>query len=147
MDIGCGKGRVICCAAQYRLKEVIGIDYDKRHCDDAERNIKSLKQKKTYIRVFNVLAEQYDYTVGTIFYLFHPFSEDVLKQVMYKIKDSLLSNKRRIRIVYVNPKYENLLENIEGIEKLDAWEPNFSNRYQYWVNFYSVDQPSLSVHS
>ncbi len=30
IDLGCGKGRVLCCAAQFKLGKVIGVELDKK---------------------------------------------------------------------------------------------------------------------
>src|ERR1700712_4104808 len=45
IDIGCGKGRALCVAAQYRCKKVTGIDFSKEFCAAATKNLNAAKQK------------------------------------------------------------------------------------------------------
>jgi tRNA G46 methylase TrmB len=37
IDIGCGKGRVVCCAARFPLREVIGIEHSRSDARESKR--------------------------------------------------------------------------------------------------------------
>jgi SAM-dependent methyltransferase len=66
VDIGCGKGRVLCCAARHRCNEVIGIEYDEKFCAEARANSLQLRRRKAPISVHHGNAEQFDYSRATV---------------------------------------------------------------------------------
>ena len=102
MDIGCGKGRIICfAAAQRRMKRVIGVELYKDLYEAAVDNINRLKVKKTKINIFHVDAVNFtDIDDVTIFIFFNPFGEKTLTKVIKNIENSLKVNPRAIHIAY-----------------------------------------------
>src|SRR4051812_7407460 len=42
VDIGCGKGRVVCCAARRALTKVIGIEVNETLVEQARENVRNL---------------------------------------------------------------------------------------------------------
>jgi SAM-dependent methyltransferase len=44
IDIGCGKGRVLCVAAHFGFKNITGIDFSKELCDQAKINLEKTKK-------------------------------------------------------------------------------------------------------
>ena len=72
VDIGCGKGRVICSVARCDVAEVIGVEYLPDLCEAARRNVRRLRRKRAPISVVNARAESFDFTRGSVFYLFNP---------------------------------------------------------------------------
>lgn len=121
VDFGCGKGRVLCCASRFRIREVIGIEIDKGLCAAAQRNAEKARGKKSSIRIINAAAQEFDYRLGTVYYLFNPFGAATLNRVLTRMKKSLQLKRRKITIVYVNPLAEFLLNESNWLEMSDRW--------------------------
>jgi hypothetical protein len=54
-------------------------------------------------------AEAY-YTDGTLYILFNPFGEEILRVVLQRIRQTLTDKPRKIRIGYLNPVHESVLK-------------------------------------
>ena len=117
IDLGCGKGRVVCCFARRKLKECIGIDIDPKLCSLAKINSTRLNGAKTPMRFICGDVAYADLSFGTIYYMFHPFGPSTLKEELRKIEASLRSNYRKIKIVYHNAIHEEILIKTSWIEK------------------------------
>src|SRR5213594_3991488 len=57
VDIGCGKGRVVCCASRFDCKEIVGVDIDKGLCEIAQANAKAVIGRQTPVRIVNLAAQ------------------------------------------------------------------------------------------
>lgn len=121
VDLGSGKGRVLCCASRFKVQEIIGVEINKALCDIAERNARKLRGKKSRIKIINVSAEDFDYRRGTVYYLFNPFDASTLNSVLTKMEQSVRLHPRTIRVVYVNPVNEFLLTKSSWLEMYDRW--------------------------
>jgi precorrin-6B methylase 2 len=121
IDLGCGKGRVACCAAFYPVREVIGIDDVPELCAAAERNLRNLRGRRAKALILRGKAEEFDYSQGTIIYMFHPFGPQTLSAVLSRLAEGLLKNRRDVRLVYVNPVHESVLRETEWLERYDHW--------------------------
>ena len=130
LDIGCGKGRAMCVAAAFGYKHVEGIDFAKQLIDAAEQNLQQIKKRYPHTRYNLAWADvqelHIDEQVNTIF-LFNPFDELLVKQVIVKINRSLEKHPRRLLVLYCTPSHEHLFFD-EGfdvlfrIKKFDYWE-------------------------
>lgn len=110
VDLGCGKGRVVFFVATHRLKKVIGVELDKGLFDIAQNNLKKLKINSTPISLINTDAANFVVKEETIFYMFNPFGHKTLEMILQNIKESLVYNPRKIRIVYYGPAQRLLLD-------------------------------------
>ena len=112
LDYGCGKGRVgFFLSYQTRCKS-IGIECDERLYQSALRNHEGAVSRN---RVRLLLARAEDYLppeeVDTCFF-FHPFSVNILEQVIGQIERSLEMHPRQMRLMFYYPpkEYFSLLE-------------------------------------
>lgn len=121
IDLGCGKGRVTCCACRYPVREVIGIDDVPELCAMAERNLRVLHGKRAPVTILRTKAEEFEYKTGTVIYMFHPFGPKTLSAVLSRLQRGLQLNPREVRIVYVNPVHEKVLAATEWLEMYDRW--------------------------
>lgn len=122
IDVGCGKGRVVCCAAQFKVLEVIGVEIDKSLSDIAQRNALRIRRHKSPIRIINSSSVDFDYRDGSAYYLYHPFGASTLSKTLQQIKKALELYPRKIRIVYVCPVHESVLDHTDWLECYDSWE-------------------------
>ena len=90
LDIGSGKGGVICYAYELGVKSSTGLEYEKKLHLLAQKNIRRLNyQDKVFSH--NIDARLFkNYGDFNIFFMFNPFDDDVYAEVMRNI---LLQNK------------------------------------------------------
>jgi SAM-dependent methyltransferase len=111
LDVGCGRGRVLALAAAYGFKNIIGIDFSQKLCNEAAVVCTAIQD--TYpdrsVTITCADARQYDIpdTVGVIF-LFNPFDASVMSGFIQKVTESLLRKKRSLTILYANPQCKDL---------------------------------------
>lgn len=118
LDYGCGKGRVDFFLSYQTKAKTIGIEYDERIYQSAVENQKmAVSRAKTEF----VLARAEEYEVPAEvnrYYFFNPFSVDILREVMAKIKGSHEKEPREafLFFYYPSPEYLSYLAEVEGLE-------------------------------
>lgn len=104
-DIGCGKGRAVFVAEHCGYKRLTGLELDPQLLEEARINQKSymLKRKDSVISFVHANALEYPYEgVPMLYFLFNPFNEAVLEDVLERI---CLSTDSETWFVYMNPQY------------------------------------------
>lgn len=106
IDYGCGKGRVSFYMAYQTGCKCIGIEYDERLYEKAVQNTSH------FPKPYNVSFEcinAVDYVVGekaNRFYFFNPFSAEVLKSVLQRLKESYYEAPREMLLFFYYPSDE-----------------------------------------
>jgi SAM-dependent methyltransferase len=114
VDFGCGKGRVLLAAAQFRFKRVEGVEFAEELCEIARKNIAAFDSRgglATEIRV--VQADAGKYVVpddADYFYFFNPFGEPVMRGTLANIVQSLKRRPRPATLIYCNPMWKRSVE-------------------------------------
>jgi 16S rRNA G966 N2-methylase RsmD len=111
IDIGCGKGRVLCVAAQQGFSKVTGIDFSKELCEAAKKNLERTSEKIPSLeyKVINNDAFYFDIPDDAdCIFLFNPFDEIIMSGVVNNIEKSLQENPRPITIIYLNSLHKEL---------------------------------------
>jgi SAM-dependent methyltransferase len=106
LDIGCGMGRVMVVAAHFGAKKITGIDVAKNLLQEAKKNIAILERLKPQLEINCQLQNAYYFDIPDdvdVIFLFNPFDEVVMDAVAENILESLERNKRKIKIIYLNP--------------------------------------------
>lgn len=99
VDVGCGKGRVLCLAARHSIRQAIGVEYSGSLAATARRNADQLRGRVSPILVVCTAAENYDYSEATVLYFFNPFEAPLLDQVLGKIRTDRA--RRPLRLAFV----------------------------------------------
>ncbi len=135
VDIGCGKGRMLCCAGRYSCRYVIGVDLSADLCAQARANARRMRGRRTPIVVQEGYAEKFDYAEGNVFYMFNPFGAATLDIVLEKIQHDV--SDRAIRLVYANPNaaQEAVLTKHSWLERYEFWDQAEKGN-QHSVAFY-----------
>ena len=111
LDIGCGKGRALCVAAAYGFKKLYGIDFAKQLIDESEKNLALIKTCYPSIQYelswSDISTLEINKDVSTIF-LFNPFDEVLMKNIIRKINSSLQQYPRELYVLYCSPRHEEL---------------------------------------
>jgi precorrin-6B methylase 2 len=138
VDLGSGKGRVVCVAARFPLKEVIGVDDDPEMCEEARRNAARVEGKRSSITIVKARAQEFDYRIGTMYFMFDPFGPKTMEQVLEKMREGLDANPRPVRIVYVMPAQESVLKRAGWLIEYERWTTKtqgfIDHTTSFWVN-------------
>ncbi len=112
LDIGCGKGRVLCVAAHLGVKKVSGIDFSKEFCREATKNLISTQRNLNDLefKIYNNDAFYFEIAgdVDCIF-MFNPFDDLIMSGVLENIEISLEEHPRKMTIIYFNPLQKHML--------------------------------------
>lgn len=111
VDLGCGKGKVLLVAAQCGFAKVRGIEFAHELCQIARDNWEKFRGKTgSTSDVEFVEADVATYVIRpdeTVFFLFNPFDETILAQVLCNIEASLEAHPRKvyIAVAYLSDHY------------------------------------------
>ena len=100
-DIGSGDGRVLCVAARHRIAKCVGIELSPRFAEKARANAAAMRGRVSQIEVRVGDAAEMDYTDGTTFYFGDPFGPDTMRAVLKRIGDTVATNPRSVRCIFV----------------------------------------------
>lgn len=120
LDYGCGKGRVsFFLSYQCRCKSV-GIEYDDRIYAAAVKN----KENAVFgnkVEFVHTKAEAFEIKEADRIFFFNPFSVEILKSVMGRIRESWYENQRRILLFfyYIQDDYMAYLMTLDEVTFLD----------------------------
>ncbi|NOZ61323.1 MAG: class I SAM-dependent methyltransferase [Calditrichaeota bacterium] len=134
VDIGSGKGRILCLMAQLPFKKVIGIEIRPDLCEVARSNAERSRGKKCPIEIVCGDASVMDYSEGTYFFMFNPFGEKTMSDVLLSIKNSLKSHPRQIRLIYYNAVHESLFEKSEWLVHYHHFFTATDRKVSFWRN-------------
>ena len=136
VDVGSGKGRLVCCAARFPLRKVIGIEHFSELCAAARRNADRMRKKKAPITIVHTDAEEFDYRQGTVFYFYNPFGPPRLDRVLMRVKASLDAAKRPVRLAFANAEHDASFRACSWLEQYDYWDPSRSSSVAVPVSFW-----------
>jgi SAM-dependent methyltransferase len=132
VDIGSGKGRVLCCAARHPVKLVVGVDLSERFCEAARENGRRLRGEHAPISVEAAPAQDLDYSEATVLFLFDPFGAATLEPLLEKIGRE---HRRPLRIAYANPQHDDVFEHQPWVESTERWDADVTGG-EHAVAFY-----------
>jgi hypothetical protein len=142
VDVGCGKGRVVCCACRLRMRTVIALELNHELLNQAMENVAHVRGKVTPVVPAAVSAERYDYSAATVVYLYNPFNERITSLVIEQLYRSYLTTPRTVRVVYANPVHESVLARHGWLEKYEEWPDDEFPVFGYAVSFWRSIPPA-----
>lgn len=120
LDYGCGKGRVVCVAATLPFARVIGIELRLELIDLAAANLARLRGRRCGAAEL-VTGDAVAYEVPddvSVICMFNPFTRNVLRSALERVRESLSRRPRPLRIAYMNPtEDEDLLAGCGWLER------------------------------
>jgi len=99
LDLGCGKGRVVCSVAAKKIKKVIGLEIQEDLAKIATQNLAKLTLKNTPVEIIVSDVVNFDMREATVIYMYWPFGNNTAAIIRRNIKDSLKVNPRKLQIV------------------------------------------------
>ncbi len=133
VDIGCGKGRVLCCAARLHVRKVIGVEISEELSQVAEENASRMHDRRSPIEVMNVRAQDFDYGEATVMMLFNPFGPTTVEAVLDRMRVS--RNSHSVRIAYINPVHERIFLDKRWLKLIEHWDQD-RMQTEHSVSFY-----------
>jgi cyclopropane fatty-acyl-phospholipid synthase-like methyltransferase len=121
VDVGCGKGRVVCCAARRPLRKVIGIDQSAGLIDAARVNAAALRGRRSELILARVLAEDYDFSEATVVYMNNPLGPKSLGAMLARVEAARACTGQPVRFAYNNPVHEAILRDCGWLVRTDHW--------------------------
>lgn len=114
VDFGSGKGRVLLLAAKSGFRRVIGVEFSSELCAIARQNL--VRSKRRPARPVDIIVVESDAAKfviqqdQTIFYLYNPFNDVVMMQVLRNLRESLEKFPRKVWFIYNTPVYREVVE-------------------------------------
>ena len=141
VDLGCGKGRVLCLACRRQLRRVVGIEANSSLLEIAARNLRRLprKRRRTEIELRHQLAQEYDFKDVSVIVMFNPFDAVTMAKVFDRVDTAYRQNPRMLKVAYANCVHEEPLERLGWLRRLGEWSPplsdtGFSNKVSFWAS-------------
>lgn len=106
IELGAGKGRVLCQAARYPFRRVIGVDISPQLIDIARENIERRRDRLRCQDVELVVADLATFDIPdevTVAYLYHPVAGAPFQAMVDRMLASLDRAPRRLRVIYACP--------------------------------------------
>jgi len=107
VDFGCGKGRVLCAAADYPFRRIVGVEFATELCNVCRSNVHTYQKRirsRTPVSVVEADAVDYRFTDDEdVLFFFNPFHPAVMQRVLQNIHASLASRQRTILLIVSNP--------------------------------------------
>lgn len=135
IDIGSGKGGVICYAHELGVRTCVGVEYEEHLHRIAEKNITRLGYFPSVSSV-NIDAREYkNYADFDIYFLFNPFDYDIYAKVLNCIVDQNSSNTTggspKFLICYGDA-------NLEAVHAMGVFSLVTEEQCPYRGNFYRI---------
>jgi len=122
VDLGCGKGRAVLLASEFRFREVVGVELHASLAKIAEANVAAWKAAGRAVCPVSIVcqdATEFVFPTGhCLLYLFHPFRSPVLERLIERIEADFASRPGMLDLIYFNPEGGELLEAHGGFERL-----------------------------
>lgn len=112
VDLGAGKGRVLCLATDWPFKRVIGVELSKSLVRQAEENLATYRAevKQGDAATFTFPNEP------LVVFLYNPFGAPVVRAVLDNLERSLEASPRDVRLLYFEPVHDAVLRERWWIE-------------------------------
>lgn len=122
IDLGSGKGRVLLMASDYPFRRIIGVELVPALHQIAQQNLAKYHSESqrcfTLESICGDAAEFHFPAEPIVLYLFNPFPESGLRQVLANLEQSLRDHPRAVYVLYHNPLLEHVLRDCAVLRKI-----------------------------
>jgi SAM-dependent methyltransferase len=130
IDLGSGKGRTLLMASEYPFRRIIGVELLAELNQVAQQNIaryRSQRQKCSAIESHAGDACSFEFPrEAVVLYLFNPFPEYVLREVLANLHRSVTAFPREVYVIYHNLVHENVFAE-------QAWLRHVQHTHQFAI--------------
>lgn len=109
VDFGSGRGRVLLFASRFNFRQVLGVEFSEELHVSALENVARARVARVCndVQPIHQDATQFRLPAGPlVLYFFDPFRDQVMQQVLSNIRQSYLSEPRKIYLMYLAPVHE-----------------------------------------
>jgi SAM-dependent methyltransferase len=121
IDLGSGKGRALLLAAMYPFARIVGVEVQPELEAIAHRNLEAVAGNgQRCHRIESLCADAREYNFppeNLVLYLFNPFPDYVLREVLQNLANSARRSPRQIFVLYNAPFEKQEFERIPELEK------------------------------
>ena len=129
IDLGSGKGRTLLMASDYPFRRIIGVELLPSLHYIALENVRQYKsQSQKCFALESICADATAFPLPTdplVIFLFNPFPESGMRQVVANLEQSLREHPRPVFVLYHNPLLEHTLTESWRLRKI-AGEQQYS---------------------
>ena len=136
VDIGCGKGRVVCCASRRTVTKVVALELNGDLLAQMRDNVRRLRGRKAPVDAVQRSADEYEFPDVTVAYLYNPFNARLTERVMERLFQSYVTNPRQVRVIYANPVHETAMLKHGWLRKYHEWPASDFPVFGYPVSFW-----------
>jgi len=120
VDLGSGMGRILLLAMEYGFTKAVGVELSSDLCSIARDNIATYQKNcPTRTQVHIIETDVAAYKVNddeSVYFLFNPFSDEILGLFFENLRMSLQRRDREVWIIYNNPVYQEYIHSLDFIE-------------------------------
>jgi SAM-dependent methyltransferase len=115
IDLGCGKGRALLVAGEFKFAAVVGVEFARELADTAKTNCERAGAK---VKIYRQDATEFRFPPGKlVVYFYNPFGPSVLMPVI----DHLLEqHTEECYIIYVNPLHRHCIDGRRRVTELTS---------------------------
>jgi SAM-dependent methyltransferase len=117
VDLGSGKGRTLLMASDYPFRRIVGVELLPSLHQIAQQNLRQYKSESQKCFALESIcgdATAFPFSADPlVIYLFNPFPESGMRQVVANLEQSLRAHPRAVYVLYHNPLLEHTLS--EGV--------------------------------
>ncbi len=124
-DLGSGLGQVPILVRLLTGAKTKGVEFEPAYCDYAQQCVKRLNL--SHVEFMNRDARDADYSDGTIFFMYTPFTGKLLQEVLEKLESE--SRKRSIKICTYGPCTPHV-SNQSWLRRIDQVERDADHEYE-----------------
>jgi SAM-dependent methyltransferase len=114
VDLGSGKGRALLMAAEHGFRRIVGVEFSPELHEIAQENVARFRARTGSTQSFELHlgdVASYDFPAEpTLFFLYNPFGEPILGQVLDRLGRSLREVPREVVVFYNTPVHRRLLD-------------------------------------
>lgn len=121
IDLGSGKGRTLLMASEYKFRRILGVELLPELNQIAQENIREFMNEEHGCARVESLCQDARFFVfpqgPLLIYLFNPFLECGLAQVVRNLEQSLQDSLRPVIVLYHNPLLANVLDGSRAFKR------------------------------
>ena len=122
IDLGSGKGRTLLMASDYPFHRIVGVELLPALHQTAQENISKYRcESQKCFALESICADATKFQLPPdpiVLYLFNPFPEAGLTQMIANLEQSLRSHPRKVYVLYHNPLLGHLLSESAALSKI-----------------------------
>lgn len=135
VDLGCGLGRTVFTASWLGVRKAVGVEIDPELVASAQASHRNSRLARQSVEFLCTPAEAYSPEDMTVLFMFHPFGESTMRDVVRALEASLTTRPRHLRVVYENPIHFAVLDESSSLKRTGSWTGRrFGSPYA--VNFW-----------